>query len=81
LTAEHSQSQQQNHELIDDAFYLHETQYKIWHSFDKDGKPLITSLTKENCISATRFYLKGCQEGWPEQESVVTYDGVVGGKL
>ena len=81
MTDEHSQSLQPNHELIDDAFYVEETPYKIWHSFDKDGKPLITSLTRESCTAATRFYLKGCQEGWSEQESVVKYDGVVGGKL
>ncbi len=73
--------EQQNRELIDDAFYVQETSYKIWHSFDKDGKPLITSLTRETCVAATRFYLKGCQEGWPDQESGVKYEGVVGGKL
>ena len=67
-------------ELIDDAFYVEQTPYKLWHSFDKDGKPLITSLTKELCISATRFYLKGVHEGWRE-DGAVKYEGVVGGKL
>lgn len=80
MTEENSQSQQLNHELIDDAFYVQQTPYKIWHSFDKDGKPLITSLTQETCITATRFYLKGCQEGWTEPITT-TYEGTVGGKL
>jgi hypothetical protein len=66
--------------FYDDAFYVKETPYKMWHSFDKDGKPLITSLTKELCISATRFYLKGVQEGWSEDGSS-KYEGTVGGKL
>lgn len=67
-------------ELIDEAFYVKETPYKLWHSFDKDGKPLITSLTKEKCILATRFYLKGVQEGWSSDDST-KYEGIVGGKL
>ena len=64
--------------LIDDCFYIEEKRYGLWDSTDKDGKGLITSLTEESCISATRFYLKGRQEGWPETK---TYDGEVGGKL
>jgi hypothetical protein len=71
--------EQPNHELIDGAFYVKETPYKVWHSFDKDGKPLITALTEDQCISGTRFYLKGCQEGW--DNATMTYDGTVGGKL
>ena len=64
--------------LIDDAFYVEQKRYGLWDSTDKDGKGLVTSLTEEQCISATRFYLKGRQEGWPETK---TYDGQVGGKL
>jgi hypothetical protein len=44
------------------AFYIEETRYKVWHSFDKNNNPLITSLTKDQCISATRFYLKAEQD-------------------
>jgi hypothetical protein len=29
----------------------------------------------------TRFYLKGEQEGWPEESNRVINDGVVDGKL
>jgi hypothetical protein len=64
--------------LIDDAFYVDERKYGLWYSTDKDGNGLITSLTKQQCISATRYYLKGRQEGFPESK---TYESQVGGKL
>jgi hypothetical protein len=65
--------------LIDDAFYVEQKSYGLWYSTDKDGNGLITSLTEQQCISATRFYLKGRQEGFPEPEKV--HEGTVGGKL
>ena len=65
--------------LIDDCFYVEEKKYGLWSSTDKDGNGLITSLTEEECVRATRFYLKGKQEGFPEPEKV--HEGVVGGKL
>mgnify|MGYP003335574848 CR=1 FL=1 len=64
--------------LIDDCFYVEERTYGLWGSTDKDGNGLITSLTEEQCIAATRFYLKGRQEGFSESQS---YEGTVGGKL
>jgi hypothetical protein len=64
--------------LIDDCFYVEQKKYGLWDSTDIDGKGLVTSLTEEQCISATRFYLKGRQEGWSESK---TYSGEVGGKL
>ena len=64
--------------LIDDCFYVEEKKYGLWHSWDKDGNGLVTALTEESCISGTRFYLKGRQEGWDETK---TYSGEVGGKL
>ena len=64
--------------LIDDCFYVEEKRYGLWDSTDRDGNGLITSLTEQSCIEATRFYLKGRQEGWPETR---TYEGEVGGKL
>jgi hypothetical protein len=63
--------------LIDDAFYVVKARF-LWHSFDKDDKGLVSALTEDQCITATRFYLKGQQEGWPETKS---YVGEVGGKL
>ena len=65
--------------LIDDCFYVEEKKYGLWSSEDKDGKGLVTALTEESCISGTRFYLKGLQEGWGDSD--VKYDGTVGGKL
>jgi len=64
--------------LIDDAFYVDQKKYGLWYSTDKDGNGLITSLTEESCVSATRFYLKGRQEGFAESK---TYESEVGGKL
>ena len=63
---------------IDDEFRVEESRWKTWKSFHKNGDSLITSLTRESCISATRFYLKGKQEGFEQSNS---YEGVVGGKL
>lgn len=63
---------------IDDSFRVEETRWKTWRSFSKEGKELITSLHRDTCVNATRFYLKGCQEGWADTR---TYEGIVGGKL
>lgn len=64
--------------MIDDSFYVEKKKWGTWQSYDKDGNGLITSLTEDQCISATRFYLKGKQEGFLESK---VYDGEVGGKL
>jgi len=66
-------------EWIDDAFRVEQKKYGLWDSYDKDGKCIITSLTEEECVRATRFYLKGLQEGWGND--TITYEGTVGGKL
>ncbi len=66
------------HTWIDDTFRVEQSRWKTWRSYHKDGTSLITSLDEQNCIAATRFYLKGKQEGW---EETVTYEGTVGGKL
>jgi hypothetical protein len=64
--------------IDDGAFYVEKARWGTWKSYDKDGKGLITSLTEENCIRATRFYLKGLQEGWGDQS---TYSGEIEYKL
>lgn len=66
-------------EWIDDAFRVEEKKYGLWDSYDKDGKCIITSLTEGECVRATRFYLKGLQEGW--SDDTITHEGTVGGKL
>ena len=64
--------------LIDDCFYIQQKKYGLWYSTDKDGNGLITSLTEDQCVSATRAYCKWVQEGFPESQ---TYESEVGGKL
>lgn len=64
--------------LIDDCFYVEHKSYGLWDSTDKEGKGLITSLTEEACVNATRFYLKGVQEGF---EETAKHSGTVDGKL
>ena len=66
-------------QLYDEAFYVEQSSWGSWKSYDKNGNSLITSLTQEACIAATRFYCKGLQEGFGE--STKSYEGSVGGKL
>lgn len=66
-------------ELIDEAFYIEESSWGTWKSFDKNEKPLVTSFGKEQCIEATRFYCKGLQEGFTDD--LKSYNSIVGGKL
>ena len=68
-------------QLIDDAFYVKKQKWGTFDSYDKDGKCIITSLTEEECVKATRWYLKQKQEGVFEKKAEVIYDGTVGGKL
>ena len=64
--------------LIDDCFYVEQKKYGLWDSTDLKGKGLVSSLTEDQCISATRFFLQGRQEGWSESK---TYSGEVSGKF
>ena len=64
--------------LIDDCFYIQKKKYGLWDSTDLEGNGLVTSLTEDQCIAATRYVLKGRQEGFSESQ---TYEGQVGGKL
>lgn len=66
----------------DETFIVRKQRWGTHVSYSlTDNRTLITSLTLENCVAATRFYLKGLQEGWPEGKKVKTYESVVGGKL
>ena len=65
-------------QLIDDAFYVEKCSWGTYKSYDKEGNGLVTSLSEEQCTSATLFYLKGRQEGFTESS---TYTGQVSGKL
>ncbi len=48
--------------LYDDYFYVKKEEYEIWNSFDSSGKKIVTSYTEDNCVEATRYYLKMLQE-------------------
>ena len=65
--------------LIDDCFTVIESKLGTWHSFDGNGKEIITALTEEKCIMATRSYMKCLQEGFPEEAGA--YESFVEGKL
>jgi hypothetical protein len=65
--------------MIDDAFTVTQSNIGTWKSFDTGGNPLITSPTEDACVSATRFFLKGRQEGFTA--TATSYDSIVGGKL
>jgi len=67
-------------ELIDNAFYVEAKKWGTWQSHYPDGSGLITSFTEEECIRASRWYLKQKQEGFDKVETK-TYDSVVAGKL
>lgn len=69
-----------NKELIDECFYVEQRRWGTWDSYDKDGKCIVTSLTEEECVKATRFVLQGRQEGF-DNSTEKTYDSFVGGKL
>jgi hypothetical protein len=52
-----------DYEWIDECFRIEEKKYGTFCSYDREEKQLITSLTLENCINTTRYYLKLKQEG------------------
>jgi hypothetical protein len=57
-------------EYFDDgAFYVKESRWKMWDSYDKNENIILTSLKKETCIQATRFYLKKKQQDWLESKA------------
>ena len=66
--------------LIDDCFYVEQKMYGLWDSTDKEGNGIITALTEEECVRATRFMLKLKQEN-RLNEVGSTYSGTVDGKL
>ena len=63
----------------DDAFWIKRQRWGTFVSVGADDLHILTSLTEEQCVSATRWYLKAKQEGFTDDSP--TYDSVVGGKL
>jgi hypothetical protein len=68
-------------QLIDDAFYIEPKSWGTYQSHYPDGKGIVTSLTEEECIRSTRWYLKQKQEGAFDKLEEKTYSSEVGGKL
>jgi len=68
-------------QLIDDAFYIEKKRWGTWQSHYPDENGIITSLTEDQCVTATRWYLKMKQEGEFDKIPEKTYDSFVGGKL
>ena len=60
-------------EWIDDAFRIEHKKYGLWDSYDKDGKCIITALTEEQCVTATRWYCKQIQENTLDKTVERTY--------
>lgn len=65
--------------MVDHCFKVEKSKWGTWHSVNDKGEKMVTSFTEEECIKATRFYLKGLQEGFTQSDS--NYEGSVGGKL
>jgi hypothetical protein len=70
----------QEKKLYDDAFYVEQKKWGTWQSYDKDGNGIITSLSEEETVRITRYYLKLKQEN-RLNEVETTYEGTVGGKI
>jgi len=71
-------------QLVDDEFYVEKKRWGTYQSYDKNENGLITSLTEEQCIAATRFLLKVRQEeknGNIVDEILKTYSGDIDYKL
>ena len=66
-------------QVYDEAFTVTKQRWGTFVSHSLDGEALITSLSLEGCVDATRWYLKGRQEGFAEVAT--KHEGTVGGKL
>ncbi len=66
-------------QVYDEAFWVRKQRWGTFVSVGSDDIDIITALTEEECVTATRWYLKAKQEGFTDDAR--TYDGVVGGKL
>tara|TARA_R100000030_G_scaffold30754_1_gene22542 strand:+ start:1610 stop:1870 length:261 start_codon:yes stop_codon:yes gene_type:complete len=69
------------YEWIDDCFRVWETRFGLWSSETKEGRKMLTGLTKEAVVTMTRWHLKCEQEGWPEGSVRVINSGNVDYKL
>ena len=68
-------------EWIDDCFRVWETRFGLWSTETKQGRKMLTGLTREAVVDMTRWHLKCEQEGTLHLYTRVVNNGVVGGKL
>ena len=64
--------------VIEPEFEIVRQRWGTFTSVDSDGNKLVTSLTEDQCVAATHFYLKGKQEGFADAKA---HESEVGGKL
>ena len=69
------------HEWIDDCFRVWETRYGLWSTETKEGRKMLTGLTKDAVVTMTRWHLKCEQDGTLDQYTRVVGREVVDGKL
>ena len=81
MTDEKQHPEIAEYEWVDDVFRVWETRFGLWSSETKQGRKMLTGLTKDSVIEMTRWHLKCEQDGTLEQYTRVVNSGVVGGKL
>jgi hypothetical protein len=69
-----------DYEWIDDCFRIEQKRFGTFVSYNREEKQLVTSLTQEQCVNATRYYLKLQQENLLNNVGVA-YTSTVDGKL
>ena len=69
------------YEWIDDCFRVWETRFGLWSSETKQGRKMLTGLTRDAVVNMTRWHLKCEQEGTLEKYTRVVNSGIVAGKL
>lgn len=62
-------------------FWIKQSRYGLWSSYDGELNPQITALTREACIDGTCFHMEGVRTNWANARTSQSYSGVVGGKL
>ena len=69
------------HEWIDDCFRVWETRYGVWSTETKQGRRMLTGLTREAVVDMTRWHLKCEQEGTLDDYTRVVGSAILDGKL
>ena len=63
------------------TYRVEQKRFGTWTSYSKEGKELITGLTRDVVISMSAFHLEGVATNWANCRTSDPYDGIVGGKL